>query len=68
MNLTELTITQAHEGLKRKEFSSVDLTKAYLEKIKKSDLNSFLSFDENWAQEQAKAADQIIARGNFGLF
>ena len=44
MDLTELTIIQAHEGLKRKKFTSVDLTKAYLAKIKKSDLNSFLSF------------------------
>jgi len=34
MNLTELTIKQAHEGLKKGEFTSVDLTKAYLENIK----------------------------------
>ena len=33
MDLTELTIKQAHEGLKNKEFTSVDLTKAYLAKI-----------------------------------
>ncbi|MCX6719640.1 MAG: Asp-tRNA(Asn)/Glu-tRNA(Gln) amidotransferase subunit GatA [Candidatus Staskawiczbacteria bacterium] len=61
MDLTILTIKQAHEGLKNKEFTSVDLTKAYLEKIKKSDLNSFLSFDEEWAIEQAKKADEEIA-------
>ena len=36
MDLTTLTIKQAHEGLKKGEFTSVDLTKAYLEKIKKS--------------------------------
>ncbi|MGA2417881.1 MAG: Asp-tRNA(Asn)/Glu-tRNA(Gln) amidotransferase subunit GatA [Candidatus Staskawiczbacteria bacterium] len=67
MNLTELTIEQAHEGLKNKEFTSVDLTRAYLEKIKKSDLNSFLSFDEKWAIEQAENADAKIKSGGFGM-
>ena len=43
-DLTKLTIKQAHEGLKNKEFTSVDLTRAYLEKIKKSDLNTFFVF------------------------
>jgi aspartyl-tRNA(Asn)/glutamyl-tRNA(Gln) amidotransferase subunit A len=61
MDLTELTIKQAHEGLKNGEFTSVDLSKAYLEKIKKSDLNSFLYFDEEWAIEQAIRADERIA-------
>ena len=65
MDLTTLTIKEAHEGLKNKEFTSVDLTKAYLEKIKKSDLISFLSFNENWALEQAKEADKRIASGKF---
>jgi aspartyl-tRNA(Asn)/glutamyl-tRNA(Gln) amidotransferase subunit A len=65
MDLTELTIKQAHKGLVNKEFTSVDLTKAYLEKIKKSDLNSFLSFDEDWALKQAEEADKRIKSGNF---
>ena len=67
MDLTELTIKQAHEGLKNKDFTSVDLTKAFLEKIKKSDLNSFLHFDEKWAIEQAENADQKIISGDFGM-
>jgi len=66
-DLTGLTIKQAHEGLKNKEFTSVDLTKAYLEKIKKSDLNSFLSFDEKWAIEQAENADGKIKSGEFSM-
>ena len=37
LDLTTLSIQQAHQGLKNKEFTSVDLTKAYLENIKKSD-------------------------------
>ena len=38
-DLTLLTIKQAHEGLKNKEFTSVDLTKAYLDKIKKGEVS-----------------------------
>ncbi len=65
MELTALTIKQAHEGLKKGEFTSVDLTTAYLEKIKKSDLNSFISVTEDLALAQAKEADSKIASGNF---
>jgi len=69
MNLTELTIKQSHEGLKNKEFSSVELTKAYLEKIKKTDkeLNAFLSLTEDLANTQAGKADGEIAKGDFGV-
>ncbi len=65
MELTNLTIKQAHEGLKNKEFSSVDLTKAYLEKIKKTDkdINAFLSVTEYLALEQAEQADKMIKEG-----
>jgi aspartyl-tRNA(Asn)/glutamyl-tRNA(Gln) amidotransferase subunit A len=67
MDLTTLTIKQAHEGLKKGDFTSVDLTKAYLEKIKKSDLNAFLSVAENLALTQAKEADTKIKSGEFGI-
>ena len=67
MDLTELTIKQAHEGLKKGEFTSVDLTSAYLEKIKKSDLNAFLSVTEELALAQAEEADKKIASGDFGM-
>ena len=65
MDLTELTITQAHEGLKKKEFSSVDLTKAYLEQIRKTDkeLNTYLSITENSALSEAEAVDKKISEG-----
>ncbi|MDP3882918.1 MAG: Asp-tRNA(Asn)/Glu-tRNA(Gln) amidotransferase subunit GatA [Candidatus Staskawiczbacteria bacterium] len=67
MDLTTLTIKQAHEGLKSKDFSSVELTKAYLENIKKSDkdLNAFLSVAEESALAEAKSADDKIASGEF---
>jgi aspartyl-tRNA(Asn)/glutamyl-tRNA(Gln) amidotransferase subunit A len=64
-DLTELTITEAHKGLKNKEFTSVDLTKAYLEKIKKSDLNAYLSVYEDSAL--AEKADEIIKSGDFSM-
>ena len=64
MDLIELTIKQAHEGLKNGDFTSVDLTKAYLAKIKKSDLNSFLSITEDLALSQAEKADKKIQAGN----
>jgi len=69
MKLTELTIKEAHKGLKSGDFTSVDLTNAYLEEIKKSDkeINSFLLVDEEWALEQAKEADKKIASGDFGV-
>jgi aspartyl-tRNA(Asn)/glutamyl-tRNA(Gln) amidotransferase subunit A len=67
MDLTLLTIREAHDGLKNKKFTSVDLTKAYLEKIKKSDLNSYLHFDEEWAIAQAEKADEKIRTGEFGV-
>jgi aspartyl-tRNA(Asn)/glutamyl-tRNA(Gln) amidotransferase subunit A len=65
MDLTSLTIKQAHEGLKNGDFTSVDLTKAYLKNIKKLDkeINAYLSVDESGALEQAKKVDEKIAKG-----
>jgi aspartyl-tRNA(Asn)/glutamyl-tRNA(Gln) amidotransferase subunit A len=67
VDLTKLTIKQANEGLKKGEFTSVDLTKAFLDKIRKSDINSFLSVTEDLAISQANEADKKIKTGNFGL-
>jgi aspartyl-tRNA(Asn)/glutamyl-tRNA(Gln) amidotransferase subunit A len=68
MDLINLTIKQAQKGLKNKEFSSVDLAKAYLKQIKKTDkdLNAFLSVTENLALMAAEFADKEIASGNSG--
>jgi len=69
MELTELTIKKAHEGLENKDFSSVDLTRAYLEEIKKTDkdINAFLSVTEDLALAQAEEADKKILSGGFGI-
>ena len=63
--LNELTITQASEGLKNKDFSSVDLTNACLGQIKKrnKDVNAFITVREKEAIEEAKKADEMIASG-----
>jgi Asp-tRNA(Asn)/Glu-tRNA(Gln) amidotransferase A subunit family amidase len=61
-DLTILTIKEAHEGLKNGKFTSVDLTKAYLAKIKElnGELNAYLSVDEKIALDQAIRADERI--------
>ena len=65
MNLIDLTIRELHEGFKKKQFTSVEVTKAYLEQIKKTDseIGSFLSVAEESALAQAEAADKIISSG-----
>lgn len=65
LNLNELTITQAYEGLKHKDFSSFDLTRACLNRIKErnTDLNAFITITEELALEEAKKADEQIANG-----
>lgn len=67
MDLSNLTIRQAHEGLKEKKFSSVELAKAHLKNIKKldKDLNAFLSVAEDSALREAEAADKKIKSGKF---
>ncbi|PIR78047.1 MAG: Asp-tRNA(Asn)/Glu-tRNA(Gln) amidotransferase GatCAB subunit A [Candidatus Magasanikbacteria bacterium CG10_big_fil_rev_8_21_14_0_10_36_16] len=63
--LNELTIRGAYEGLKNKEFTSVDLTKACLERIKErnKDINAFISIFEENALVEAKRADEMIEAG-----
>ncbi|MBI2989660.1 MAG: Asp-tRNA(Asn)/Glu-tRNA(Gln) amidotransferase subunit GatA [Candidatus Magasanikbacteria bacterium] len=64
MDLNELTITQASEGLAQKRFSSLELTKACLFRIReRAELNAFISIFENEALEEAKEADNKIAKG-----
>ena len=57
--LNELTIIKAHEGLKKKKFSSVELTRACLESAKKQkNLNAFITVMEKEALDSAKAIDK----------
>jgi aspartyl-tRNA(Asn)/glutamyl-tRNA(Gln) amidotransferase subunit A len=64
INLKELTIKKAHDALMKKEYSSVDLTNAYLKEIenKNSELKAYLGVYDD-VIEQAKIADEKIAKG-----
>ena len=61
------TIKSLANGLKNKEFSSVELTTDYLNCINKSDLNAFITITDELAISQAKAADQNIANNSFNI-
>lgn len=65
MKLNELTITQSAEGLRKRAFSSVELTQACLERIDERNprLNAFLSVTGDLALEEAEKADARIAAG-----
>ena len=63
--LHSLTIDQAADLLARREVSSVELTRALLERIQLTDekLHSFIQITADEALEQAAAADARIAAG-----
>ncbi len=65
--LHKLTVTELSKGLKNKEFSSVELTKHFLDRINQSDLNAFITVTDDLALNQAKAADAKIANGSAGI-
>jgi len=66
--LTNLTIAEARDGLKKKAFTAVELTQAHVEAMSALDgqLNSFVTATPEIALEQAKAADQRIQSGEAG--
>lgn len=63
--LNELTIRELHEGLKKGEFSCLEITEACLKKIKEIDpkLKAFVLVAEEKAREQAKKIDEKISKG-----
>lgn len=60
------TISELSSGLRNGEFSSVELTQHFLDRINRLDtgLNSFITVTADLALEQAKAADARIAAGD----
>jgi len=66
INLKELTIHEAHRLLKSKQLTSVELTESYLDRIALVDpkVKAFLTITSDLALEQAKQADERLARGN----
>ncbi|EGG98840.1 Aspartyl-tRNA(Asn) amidotransferase subunit A @ Glutamyl-tRNA(Gln) amidotransferase subunit A [gamma proteobacterium IMCC2047] len=60
------TIAELSQGLANGEFSSVEITQSYLDRIKRldSNYNSFITVTEDVALAQAKQADEQRAAGN----
>ena len=67
-DLTRLTLAAARDGLKRKDFSSSELTGAYLGAIETANpkLNAFVAVTGEQALTQAKASDDRLAVGRGG--
>lgn len=65
MDIHMLTISEAKEGFKKKKFSSAELTKSYLKNIKKAEpkIHAFVTITEERAIEDAKKADELLAKG-----
>ena len=63
--LHNLTLKEAANGLRAKDFSSTELTKNLLERAKMLNpkLNAYVSFCGDAALDQAKKADERIAKG-----
>ncbi len=63
--LHDLTIKKFHEGLLNKEFSAMEVTQAYFERIKAHDkaIGAYLSLAEESAVRDASAVDVAIAEG-----
>jgi len=67
--LCQLTIHQAHELLERREISSVDLTKAALERIAEVEdkIHACVTVTDDVALKQAEEADRCIGNGDITL-
>lgn len=66
MNIFEMTIHELHSALKGKQISSVEATKAMLERIEAVEpkIGSFITVTSDLAVAEAMAADIKIAEGN----
>ncbi|WP_028669734.1 Asp-tRNA(Asn)/Glu-tRNA(Gln) amidotransferase subunit GatA [Saccharospirillum impatiens] len=64
--MLDKTLTQLSAGLARGDFSSVELTQAYLERIRShnADLNAYITVTDEIALAQAARADEQRAAGN----
>jgi aspartyl-tRNA(Asn)/glutamyl-tRNA(Gln) amidotransferase subunit A len=66
-DLTALTLAQARDGLRQKEFSATELAEAHLAAIANAHaLNAFVLETPDRAREMARASDARLARGEGG--
>ena len=68
MSLHRKTLAELAAGLRAKEFSSVELTRALLARIERTQprLNALISITQDTAFAQAAAADRALAEGQAG--
>jgi len=66
-DLTALTLAQARDALRRKEFSATELAEAHIDAVAQSRaLNAFVLETPDRARDMARAADARLARGEGG--
>lgn len=67
-DLTQLTLSDAVDGLRAKTFSSQEITQAFLTQIEKSNetLNAYVVVTADRALDMAKASDAKLAKGQGG--
>lgn len=66
-DLTKLTLAATRKGLANKEFTSMEVTEAYLGAIEQAkSLNAYVSVTGDRAREMAKASDEKLAKGEGG--
>src|SRR5690606_14835793 len=67
-DLTSLTLAAALDGMEKKQFSSLELTDAFIDAIDKANphLNAYVVTTPELARERAKASDRRRAEGKAG--
>lgn len=60
--LKKLSITQMHDGLKKRSFSAVELVEAHISAVENEKLNAFITKTPEIAMKAAKAADEHFSR------
>src|SRR4030042_110291 len=70
MELYELTLTKAHEKLKTRTISSLELTRSVLSRITQVEprVGAYITLTPESALEQAHQADEEISQGRIGRF
>jgi aspartyl-tRNA(Asn)/glutamyl-tRNA(Gln) amidotransferase subunit A len=65
--LTALSLAQARDALRKKEFSATELAEAHLSAVDAADaLNAFVLKTPDHAREMARASDERLAKGEGG--
>ena len=66
-DLTTLSLADLRDGLKKKDFTSLEATNAYIERIEGAEaLNAYITPTPELARERATLADEALAKGEGG--